>query len=225
MQEFILLQLKKSDILIKNEDQKIDFEGLYASGINLEDLYKIAAQKGGKCLSDKFCGMFHKLKWQCRNGHIWESLPSNIKKGHWCPYCKGRGRTVRDMIELAKKKDGKFLSLEFTGMRKKYKWQCNHGHIWFATADSIKSGNWCSICSHKKSAETRSHDIEDMHKLAKARGMKFLSTKYVNARTNHKWQCVCGREWKTTSQSVKKGHNCRFCKNRKISNSLKNLNN
>ncbi|PKM92484.1 MAG: hypothetical protein CVU81_00175, partial [Euryarchaeota archaeon HGW-Euryarchaeota-1] len=49
---------------------------------------------GGKCLSTKYINANTKLKWQCKEGHRWEAIPSSIKKGSWCPVCarKNKGK-------------------------------------------------------------------------------------------------------------------------------------
>jgi len=43
------------------------------SSLLLEELQKIAASKGGKCLSDKYINSKTKLKWECKEGHIWKA--------------------------------------------------------------------------------------------------------------------------------------------------------
>jgi hypothetical protein len=55
--------------------------------ITIENMQKIAKSRGGKCLSDNFVNVDTRLKWQCEKGHIWESVPSSIKRGSWCSRC------------------------------------------------------------------------------------------------------------------------------------------
>ncbi len=54
---------------------------------SIEDCYKWAAKRNGKCLSNVYSP--DKLKWKCHDGHTWESTPSHIKRGGWCPFCHG----------------------------------------------------------------------------------------------------------------------------------------
>jgi hypothetical protein len=57
----------------------------------IRDMQKLAASKGGLCLSSFYLGMMTKLEWKCAYGHIWEAVPNNIKNhGNWCPKCHGR---------------------------------------------------------------------------------------------------------------------------------------
>lgn len=58
--------------------------------LTFEDLNEAAAFRGGKCLSTDYgCGdVYKKIRWQCRDGHIFESAPHTILKGgYWCPHC------------------------------------------------------------------------------------------------------------------------------------------
>ncbi len=58
--------------------------------LNLADMQQAAAFRGGKVLSDSMQAgdLKTKLKWQCHNGHEFESSPYTIiKAGHWCPIC------------------------------------------------------------------------------------------------------------------------------------------
>ncbi len=59
--------------------------------LTIEDMAKLANEKGGKCLSTKYINNSTKLVWECAKGHIWEAQPQAIKnKKTWCPYCFGR---------------------------------------------------------------------------------------------------------------------------------------
>lgn len=58
---------------------------------NIENMQRIAEERGGKCLSDVYINTHTKLLWECAEKHKWEAQPSNIKSGKWCPYCAGKG--------------------------------------------------------------------------------------------------------------------------------------
>ena len=55
--------------------------------ITIEIIREMASQKGGKCLSEEFIKNQNKLKWQCKEGHIWDAPFNSIKSGSWCPVC------------------------------------------------------------------------------------------------------------------------------------------
>jgi len=69
---------------------------------------QLAASRGGKCLSNEYINAHTKLKWQCADGHIWESIPASVKQGcTWCPFCAGTSRlTIEEMQSIDKLKVG-----------------------------------------------------------------------------------------------------------------------
>ena len=52
-----------------------------------DEMQRIAKAKGGLCLSSEYIDAKTHLTWQCKEGHVWNAKPSNIKTGHWCPQC------------------------------------------------------------------------------------------------------------------------------------------
>ena len=111
----------------------------------IEDMHLLAAGKGGKCLSKEYAGCKTKLLWQCAKGHQWESAPSYIRR-NWCPYCKGRYRTIADMQEFAARKGGRCLSKKYVNRYVKLTWQCKMKHMWKTSPCSITRGRWCPEC-------------------------------------------------------------------------------
>lgn len=63
-------------------------EGRKRHKMNIDAIKKIAKERGGKCLSKEYLGMVEKLKWQCKNGHVFLSSFPNIRQGRWCPFCQ-----------------------------------------------------------------------------------------------------------------------------------------
>ena len=62
-----------------------------------------AKQKGGKLLSQIYINMLHKLSWQCKKGHKFETTFNHVKnRGQWCPIC-GLEKCLRNMRETFKK--------------------------------------------------------------------------------------------------------------------------
>ena len=57
--------------------------------LSLEIIQKYAKAKGGECISKDYINSHKKLKWKCKNGHIWERSYSDMKhRGNWCPNCR-----------------------------------------------------------------------------------------------------------------------------------------
>ncbi len=61
----------------------------------IEEMQKIADERGGKCLSDYYANARTKLLWECAEGHKWKATPYKIKNGQWCNECSsGLGERI-----------------------------------------------------------------------------------------------------------------------------------
>jgi hypothetical protein len=185
--------------------------------LTLEDAQEVARTRGGKCLSLNYLNNQTKLKWRCKEGHIWKADISHIKRGHWCQKCydKRRGNSQRigivEIQKLAKSKGGECLSKEYVNSNTKLEFRCRKGHDWKTTYGSLRRGSWCPFCYYEKSGESQRLSIDDLQRVAKSRGGKCLSTEYVNANTKVEWQCKEGHTWKATPGSVNSGCWCPIC--------------
>jgi hypothetical protein len=174
----------------------------------IEEMQAIAKQHGGECLSKEYVNFKTKLTWQCRGGHQWQTTPTVVRRGHWCPTCSGkRIVTIEEMRQVAEGRGGKCLSKEYENNKTKLSWQCEEGHRWKAISANIKSGRWCPIC-----AGTQKGTIAVMRKIAKGRGGQCLSAEYINSRTKLTWQCKNGHQWEALPSSIKQGHWCSRCR-------------
>lgn len=62
----------------------------------IEEMKRMAEERGGECLSDVYVNGKTKLEWKCAKRHRWMALPSNVKnKGSWCPFCAGKRKEDR----------------------------------------------------------------------------------------------------------------------------------
>jgi hypothetical protein len=189
--------------------------------LTIEEMHKVAKERGGRCLSTKYINNDTNLEWACAEGHQWKATPGNIKAGKWCRVCsiKIRGEkrrlTIEEMHEIAKARGGKCLSTKYVNSNTNLDWKCAEGHQWKATPSNIKAGKWCHICGRIRGFEKQRLTIEEMHEIAKARGGKCLSTKYTNSKTKLKWECAEGHQWSAIPESVKGGTWCRVCSYKK----------
>ena len=175
--------------------------------LTIKDCQSAAKAKGGKCMSTEYKNNISKLKWQCSEGHEWESCLGNIRNnGTWCPCCSGNTKlTLTDCQDVALSKGGKCLSTTYTNCDTKMKWKCHKGHIWHTTLYVIKNmGCWCLECGGRKTLT-----IEECKSFAKAKGGKCLSTEYKNAYQKLLWQCSEGHEWNANFHHIKHGN--RWC--------------
>ena len=184
--------------------------------LTIDEMHEIAIQRGGVCLSEKYVNSNTPLEWRCGNGHKWRATPSSIKKGSWCRLCFEKRisldlkSSIEDMQEIAAKKGGNCLSKEYINSKTSLKWQCKYGHIWKTTPDSIKSGNWCSVCARNKKSS-----LQEMHTIAQKLGGKCSSDHYFNNQTKLLWECTQGHHWYAKPGHVKDGHWCPECRGSK----------
>lgn len=175
----------------------------------LEDMKELAILRGGRCLSKEYRGVDAALTWRCQKGHTFEMTPSIVKQGGWCMQC-AKDEYKAEMLELlnglAQKKGGRCVSEQYLGNVTKLKWECREGHQWMTAPREIKSGYWCPYCSG-----VAKPTMDDMRALAKSRGGKCLSAKYVNNRTQMLWECAKGHRWKAQPHGVRRGTWCPTC--------------
>lgn len=192
----------------------------YCAGkyVTIEDMRRIAHERGGKCLSRKYKNSNTKLKWQCKEGHAWYATPSNVKSGSWCPECghvitaKKRRRSIKELQELAWSRGGECLSKEYKNPKTKIRWRCRKGHEWNAVYDAVKRGQWCPVCSRESMAEKNRHSLEEIREVARSHGGELLSKRYINPQQMLKWRCEQGHQWKASYMSVGIGkHWCPHC--------------
>lgn len=122
--------------------------------------------------------------------------------------------TLDDMNQLASKKGGICISKKYVNSNTKLTWQCSEGHVWITKPSHIKGGSWCPTCagitvSNKQRVK---HSLSEMKTLARSRGGKCLSTKYINTKTELKWSCRRGHVWFSKPHDIlySKGW-CRIC--------------
>lgn len=159
VQTFILEECKKNGISIHPEVYKKSVKLLSAyspsSREKMNLLHEITQDRGGEVLSHTYAGNNVKMKFRCENGHEWDTAPILILKGHWCPICSNKNRSIKrrlsieDMQRLAGSKGGKCLSTEYINANTHLLWECSEGHQWKAIPNSIKRGSWCAICFKK----------------------------------------------------------------------------
>ena len=209
-----LIEKKSKDFLSKNLNlnfkKNIDLNKIYSHKKKILEFHDIAKKKGGKCLSNTYLNQKQKLKFECSEGHVWKTMANTIKGGgSWCPYCAGKAPySLNEINKILKKKGGICLSKKINGTKSYLKFQCKKKHIWKTQLGNIISGKWCPYCSGNARLT-----IEEMKDIAKERGGKCLSNKYVNSTTKLKWQCSNGHVWFAQPNNIKFGKWCKKCFN------------
>ena len=175
--------------------------------LSIEEMQKIAKERGGRCLSQTYKKAHGKLLWECSKGHQWEATPAMIRNGTWCPVCAGTIRlTIEEMQKIAEKRGGRCISPIYEGGHSKILWECSEGHQWESTPASVKCGTWCPVCAGNVKLS-----VEEMQKLAEERGGRCLSHVYKNSNSKLLWECSKGHQWEATPANTKKGRWCPKC--------------
>ena len=121
--------------------------------VTIEDLRRLAIERGGECLSKRYAGLKVKLEWQCGQGHRWMARPVYVRQGTWCPVCSGRMKlTIEQLHEAAAQHSGKCLAAEYVNTHTPVLWECAQGHRWEAQPADVRSGIWCPVVRPKAPA-------------------------------------------------------------------------
>jgi hypothetical protein len=183
--------------------------------LNLQIAREFAHKRKGFCLSTVYENNRQLLKWECKKGHVWEATMSNLSRGEWCPVCNGMKKLTLELLQrVAAARGGLLLSRRYARITEKLLWQCSARHQWTASANQVKNaGTWCPICANinRKGANSPTYDIQDMQRLAHARGGQCLSKHYLGMHTPLLWKCRRGHEWSAVPHSVRRGHWCLRC--------------
>jgi hypothetical protein len=167
---------------------------------SIEDMRRLAASKGGECLSNAYRTNGHKLRWRCGDcSHEWAATPQSVKRA-WCPECakkqigqKNRANAsqrakkmlatkkagVLDlsfMQRVARERKGACLSSHYRGANVKELWRCGEcGLEWLATPNKVcRAGTWCPRCSARKGGKKRTNEMIDGLRPGQARARRRL---------------------------------------------------
>ena len=182
-----------------SKDLKVAFASPLAVE-HFEKLKEIAAENGGRCLSEDYVNDTTKLLWECELGHQWESVPSSVKQGTWCPECAStRKKTIDEARHVAKSRGGECLTEQYVNSKSPMLWRCVHGHEWEAPLSRIAIGVWCPRCAG------RGKTINDLCIAAAKHGGQALTEEYLGIKAKHHWQCSEGHQWAATAECVLHG--------------------
>jgi hypothetical protein len=120
-----------------------------------------------------------------------------------------------------KSKGGKLKSPYFTA-KTPVRLECDQGHTWETTPDSIYSNNWCPVCA--KNVKGSGLLFEKIGKLFDCE----LTSDYINAKTAIWFKCKKGHKFKKSPYWLKKDYQeidilCPKCKMESYSKNLENL--
>lgn len=168
------------------------------SKLNLDVFKDIAKSYGGKCLSDVYVNLQTKMRFQCKEGHIWDALGQHIRNSKsWCPKCFGSGQlSLEECKSIAKEREGECLETEYVNCSIPMKWRCKNKHEWLQSFSHVKHNSvWCFQCTKLT--------LEECQEWAKKMGGKCLSTEYIDSTKLMIWQCNEGHIFESPFQYLK----------------------
>lgn len=112
--------------------------------------------------------------FNCKCGHIFDSILSNMKEKDWCPFCRPNSiKFCKNKCDICDKKSFKSINKsnfwdyeKNEDMRpeyvskyslKKYWFICENKHSFEGALNNISQGKWCPICKNK--TEHKLYDI------------------------------------------------------------------
>ena len=171
--------------------------------LKIEEMQRIAEDRGGRCLSPKYSNSDTHLKWQCAQKHRWLATPNSVKHGTWCRLCAivDMRHTLADMQAVALQHGGQCLSKRYIRGEDLLRWRCVEGHTWRASGSQVICGAWCKQCYY----DSMRSNLDSMHALAQEKGGSCLSTVYVDAKSRLEWECAVGHRWFAKPDAIRRG--------------------
>lgn len=184
----------------------------------LERLRELAAQRGGRCLSEAFEGVAAKYQFECANGHRWETTAGTILySGSWCRRCMyDRSRSSDGLARLhavAQTRGGRCLADRYDGVLAQYTFECAEGHRWQTAGGRVLRGRWCRLCANAHVGDVLRHSdgLAMLRAKAEANGGECLDELYLGTHRRHRFRCSEGHEWATRAGRVLQGSWCARC--------------
>jgi len=93
------------------------------------------------------------VNWKCVLGHSWKAAVNNRFRSEGCPICSNKKLLAgfNDLAttnpELAAEADGWDPVTIFANNNRSFRWKCNRGHTWKATANNRSGGKGCPSCA------------------------------------------------------------------------------
>lgn len=112
-----------------------------------------------------------------------------------------KARTTRKLVGSIAVRYGRLLN-KFVDLNTFVRIECARGHVFKLRPRHVFAGQWCVQCGRIERELLKVALLDRCRALAKERGGKFLSEKYVNARSLLDWRCHRGHTWSASLDNV-----------------------
>jgi hypothetical protein len=210
---------------IRNNDRWCKQCADHDKRLDISESYILAMKKGGKCISDTYVNSLTNMSWICKEGHMFESTLSNIKRGTWCLNCRLieiRINSLKNIENWLYTFNGKLLinkdeiNFELKVEEIELEFECEHNHIWKKMIDKINFDIGCPKCTLIKKRTKAIDKLEEWIKTLKG---NLVSNKedIINSRKKFneiiiKVECNKKHIWCHTIEAFRKKTWCPKCK-------------
>lgn len=189
-------------------------DGISISTLN--QAQELASKFNGSLLTKIVKSSDQKLKFKCKNGHVFYSVIASLKKGFWCKFCNQVERNKKKLMRVKnkfRKLSIECLDKEPLNYEASYRFKCikeqHEFKMVLGTVMRTKKNEICTICNGSQ------FTLQEMKSIVAKYNSKCLSKKYVSNKSM-KWQCSKGHIWEETPGNLRKkyskdGEICPYC--------------
>lgn len=194
-----------------------------------EEVKELIYQKNPrmKLLSIEYVNYNTKMKFECEQGHIFEMDLGHFLRRGKCPFCGGYNQTTKSFKSMVESNNDNIEVIgEYVNAYTKIKCHCKiHNYDFEDVPIVIKSFKSCCPIGGRelRDSNTKKFKGEQFQDRLIAIGNNDIEVleDYISAKTPILVRCKnCGREWKTTPNTLLSGGGCIKCKLKKFTDSL-----
>ena len=194
-----------------------------------EEVKELIYQKNPrmKLLSTEYVNYNTKMKFECEQGHIFEMDLGHFLRRGKCPFCGGYNQTTKSFKSMVESNNDNIEVIgEYVNAYTKIKCHCKiHNYDFEDVPIVIKSFKSCCPIGGRelRDSNTKKFKGEQFQDRLIAIGNNDIEVleDYISAKTPILVRCKnCGREWKTTPNTLLSGGGCIKCKLKKFTDSL-----
>ena len=162
----------------------------------------------GVCITGEYINSLTKTEFMCTCGHEWAALPNNVIHKTGCPKCNGGiPFTIEALNEIKYSLQARGILMgKYINSSTKVEFNCEIGHIWKTTLQSVVNGTGCPHCSSRPPITA-----DQVNEKLYERGIQLLS-EYRNCHYKSEFTCSNGHRWFATPDNiVRKEQGCPQC--------------
>jgi hypothetical protein len=118
-----------------------------------------------------------------------------------------RAKAFLRLQERARQHGGMCLSHAYLGNRERHAFRCKFGHIWQTRPRNVHEDHWCPECVR----ESAMLGLERMQRLARKRGGRCISERYIHSQTKLRFSCAEGHIFRLSPACLSRGQWCGQC--------------